>query len=297
MSEPTGPGGPMDLAFEATHGPLWSASWARASEEQLETWLAFALSACDVADEIALRHFRRELEVMVKPDRTFVTIADRSIEKAIRERIGATYPEHGMVGEEYGEEAGQASVRWYIDPIDGTSNFIRGVPVFATLLALEVDGELQLGVMSAPAMGERWYARRGGGAWAASTIGDGRPSVRRVLVSGVDRVENAHVLYGSALDLEESGEAPGFRGLLQSAWRNRGFGDFWGYALVAEGSAEMMAETGLGSWDLAAPAVLLEEAGGLMTDLAGRRTVHAGSALATNGLLHETILERLRATP
>jgi histidinol-phosphatase len=295
MSEPTGPQRPTDPALGATYGPVWSASWARATEEQLESWLAFALSACDAADEIALRHFRREVEVMVKPDRTFVTIADRTIEKAIRERIGATFAEHGMVGEEYGEEAGRASVRWYIDPIDGTANFVRGVPVFATLLALEVDGEIQLGVMSAPAMGERWYARRGGGAWAASTVG-GRPSVRRVLVSGVDRVENAHVLYGSALDLEASGEAPGFRDLVASAWRDRGFGDFWGYALVGEGSAEVMAESGLASWDLAAPSVLVEEAGGLMTDLAGQRTVQGGSALATNGLLHGTILERLHAT-
>jgi histidinol-phosphatase len=293
MSDRTGPDRPGGEGLESTYGPVWSASWARAGEDQLEAWLAFAQAACDAADEIALRHFRRELDVMVKPDRTFVTIADRAIETTIRERITAAFPDHGIVGEEHGDTAPEAMIRWYIDPIDGTANFVRGVPVFATLLALEKDGELQVGVVSAPALGERWYARRGGGAWAASTWGARAESVRRVLVSGVDKTENAHVLYGSALDVEESGQAPGFTALLRDAWRDRGFGDFWGYALVADGSAESMIESDLSAYDLAAPAILVEEAGGLITDLSGRRTIHGGSALATNGILHETMLERL----
>ena len=297
MTDQTAPDQAGGGRLEAAYGPVWSASWARAGEDQLEAWLAFAQAACDAADEIALHHFRREVEVMVKPDRTFVTAADRSIETAIRERIAASYPDHGVVGEEHGDTAAGARTRWYIDPIDGTANFIRGVPVFATLLALEVDGELQLGVLSAPALGERWYARRGGGAWAASIGGGRAESVRRVLVSGVDQVENAHIVYGSAHDLEDSGRAPGFASLLRAAWRDRGFGDFWGYTLVADGSAETMVESDLSSWDLAAPAVLVEEAGGLMTDLDGRRTIHGRSALATNGILHATILERLRGQP
>ena len=128
-----------------------------------EAWLSFALASCDAADAIALEHFRRDLVIETKPDRTFVTQADTAIERTLRGLITATYPNHGLVGEEYGTEAGTGSVRWYIDPIDGTHNFMRGVPLFGTLLAVEEDGEIVAGVMSAAALGERWYARRGGG--------------------------------------------------------------------------------------------------------------------------------------
>ena len=136
------------------------------SESELDAWLAFALACCDEADALALAHFRRDLVIETKPDRSFVTEADQAIERGIRGQIAAAYPDHGLVGEEYGDEAGQGSVTWYIDPIDGTHNFMRGVPLFGTLLAVEADGELQVGVMSAPALGGRWFARRGGGAWA-----------------------------------------------------------------------------------------------------------------------------------
>ena len=152
-------------------GPAWSASRARATAEELEFWLAFAQAACDAADAIALDHFRRDIEVMTKPDRTFVTAADQAIERMIRDRITAAFPDHGLVGEEYGTAAVDARARWYIDPIDGTHNYIRGVPLFGTLLALEIDGEIQVGVVSAPALRERWYARRGGGAWAVGAAG------------------------------------------------------------------------------------------------------------------------------
>ena len=127
------------------YGPAWSASLARVSEAQLQEWLEFALEACDVADGMAMRHFRRDLDIERKPDRSFVTVADLGIEREIRERILARYPEHGLVGEEYGNEAGNGVTRWYIDPIDGTHNFIRGVPLFGTLLAVEHAGELQGG--------------------------------------------------------------------------------------------------------------------------------------------------------
>jgi histidinol-phosphatase len=277
-----------------SHGPAWSASWARASEAELERWLGFALAACDAADEIGLRHFRRDIEVLTKPDRTFVTEADRAIERLIRDRISAAFPDHGLVGEEYGVEAGLASHRWFIDPIDGTHNFIRGVPLFGTLLALEVEGELQVGVMSAPAMRERWYARRGGGAWAVGAAGMEGP--RRVVVSRVGRIEDAQVLYGSATENRESGLMPGFDALVAAAWRERGFGDFWGYALVAEGAAEVMLETGMSPWDLAAPQVIIEEAGGRVTDVDGERRIDAPSFVGSNGLLHDEILVRLRAT-
>lgn len=272
----------------ASDGPAWSASWSRASGDELDYWLAFAQAACDDADEIALRHFRRDLEVMTKPDRSYVTAADQGIERLIRERIGHAFPDHGLVGEEYGTEAGGARIRWYIDPIDGTHNYIRGVPVFATLLALEVDGELQLGVVSAPALRGRWYARRGGGAWAVGAAGSEGP--RAIRVSRVAGLEDAQLLYGSGLEIERSGLAPGFHDLLGRVWRERGFGDFWGYTLIAEGAAEGMVEVGLSTWDIAAPLVVVEEAGGRVTDITGRRTIDAEAFVASNGLLHEALL-------
>jgi histidinol-phosphatase len=264
------------------------------SVAELEAWLAFALACCDAADELALRHFRRDLVISTKPDRTFVTDADQAIERLLRERIAAAYPGHGLVGEEYGTETGAGSVRWYIDPIDGTHNFMRGVPLFGTLLGVEHDGELVVGVMSAPGLGERWYARRGGGAWAVGSVGPAAGVPRRIGVSRVAAIADSHVLYASPLEIEASGEAPGFDGLIRAAWRDRGFGDFWGYALVAEGAAEAMIEVGPNSWDLAAPSVVVEEAGGRLTDLRGERTIHAGSALATNGVLHDEVVRRLR---
>ena len=297
MSRPRG-GEPLDAATVtdpssgAGYGPAWSASRARASEEELEFWLAFAQSACDAADEMAVRHFRRDLEVMTKPDRTFVTVADQAIERMIRERIAAAFPDHGLVGEEYGIEAGNARARWFIDPIDGTHNFIRGVPLFGTLLALEVDGELQVGVVSAPALRERWYARRGGGAWAVGAAGMEGP--RSIHVSRVAKLADAQVLYGSGHDIEASGRAPGFRALTGDVWRERGFGDFWGYALLAEGAAEAMIEVDLFAWDMAAPLVLIEEAGGRVSDFDGQRKIDSRTVLASNGLLHDEVLRRLR---
>jgi histidinol-phosphatase len=272
-----------------------SAAQRRGSAAELADWLRFALACCDEADRIALASFRRDVAVDRKPDRTLVTAADRGIEERIRGRIRERFPEHGLVGEEYGEEAAGASLRWYIDPIDGTHNFVRGVPLFGTLLGLERDGELQLGVMSAPAIGERWWAYRGGGAWAAGK-GGGPGTPRRLHVSSVTRLADSHLLYSSPLDIERSGLAPGFRVLLERAWRDRAFGDFWSYALVAEGAAEAMVEVGVKSWDLAAPLVLIEEAGGRLTDLAGRRDIGTGSVLASNGHLHARLLAVLRGT-
>jgi histidinol-phosphatase len=283
---PAGP--PAGPAF----GTVFSAACARAGADQLGEWLGFALSLCDEADTIALRHFRREIEISTKPDRSFVTEADKGIERFIRERIHSRFPDHGLVGEEYGEEQVSARARWYIDPIDGTHNFIRGVPLFGTLLALEVEDELQVGVLSAPALRERWYASRGGGAWAEGAAGMEGP--RRIRVSRVADLADAQVLYGSGHDIETSGRAPGFRALLGEVWRERGFGDFWGYALVAEGAAEAMVEVDVKTWDLAAPLVLIEEAGGRLTDLAGIRRIDGLEMVATNGLVHDAVLERLR---
>lgn len=278
----------------ALYGTDWSALRRRGSESELRGWVDLAMAACDAADEIALRGFRQDVLVTRKPDRTFVTAIDQEIEQLLRGRITEAHPNHGMVGEEYGAEAGSASVRWYLDPIDGTHNFLRGVPVFATLIAVERDGELQAAVISAPALGGRWFGLRGGGAWALG-LGSGRP--RRLRVSQVASIPDAQLLYGEGPAIERSGVAPGFRNLLATAWRTRGFGDFWGYALVAEGAAEAMIEEGLSAWDIAAPMLLIEEAGGRVTDLAGTRSLTTKNYLASNGLLHEELLAALLAPP
>ena len=276
---------------DATFGPEWSASLRRGTDAEPRSWLEVAKAACDETDEIARRYFRRDLTIDTKPDRTFVTVADTEVETRLRERIGAAFPDHGIIGEEFGTEGADASVRWYLDPIDGTHNFIRGVPIFATLIAVERDGELQAAVMSAPALDERWWAHRGGGAWARHR---GETTARRILASGIGRLEDAQILYSAARELSRSGRAPGFEAILDAAWRERGFGDFWSYCLVAEGAAEAMIEIGLNAYDAAAPFVLVEEAGGRATDFEGRRAIDSGTFVATNGVLHETILARLR---
>ena len=171
---------------------------------------------------------------------------------------------------------------------------MRGVPLFGTLLAVEEDGEIVAGVMSAP----RWASAGTRGAAAArgrsARSGPRAGERRRVGVSRVGEIADAQILYSSPFDIEASGAAPGFAALVRSAWRDRGFGDFWGYALVAEGAAEAMVEVGPNSWDLAAPSIVVEEAGGRMTDIRGERTIHGGTALATNGILHDEIVARLR---
>ena len=272
------------------YGADWSAGLRRGTDEELRGWVEAALGWCDGADEIALRHFRRGVTVSRKPDRTFVTEADTGVERLIRDRIAAAFPSHGVVGEELGSDAGGADVRWYVDPIDGTHNYIRGVPLFATLLAAEREGELQAAVVSAPALRSRWFAWRGGGAWALDR-GDAEP--RRIAVSRIDRIDAAQILYAGTVDVEASGRAPGFRRLLADAWRERGFGDFWGYTLLADGAAEAMVEVDLQVWDAAAPTLIVEEAGGRVTDFGGRRGLDGKTFLATNGILHETIRMRL----
>jgi histidinol-phosphatase len=242
------------------------------------------MELADAADRISMRHFRRDPRIDRKPDRTFVTQADTAIERALRERIAQRYPAHGVLAEELGDRSANQEIRWIIDPIDATHSYMRGVPVFATLIALERAGVLELGVMSAPAMHERWHAVRSSGAWSGT---------RRLHVSQVGRLEDAQVFYASRTAFAAVGKERGFDAVVTSTWRDRGFGDFWGYALVAEGAGEAMFEPELYSWDLAAPLILVEEAGGRLTDFKGRRTYTGGNAVASNGLLHEAILEKL----
>jgi histidinol-phosphatase len=279
--------------IDASFGPEWSASFRRGTDAELRSWVEAALAWCDETDAIASAHFRMDLEVTRKPDTTFVTEADTAIERLLRERIAEAYPDHGVLGEEFGTEAGAATTRWIIDPIDGTHNYLRGVPLFATLIAVERDSELQASVLSAPALDMRWWAYRGGGAWVRGGSWGNTP--QRIRVSGIGAVEEAQVLYASARELDSYGRAPGWRTLLDRAWRERGFGDFWGYTLVAESAAEIMVESDLSPWDAAAPFVLVEEAGGRATDLDGNRSVYNRTFLATNGRLHDEVLGILSA--
>ena len=224
-----------------------------------------------------------------------MTEADRAIEALLREGILAAFPGDGLVGEEYGQQAGTTGVRWFIDPIDGTHNFMRGIPVFATLLAVERDGALEAGVVSAPMLRRRWFALLDRGAWLVERDGSARGTAapRRLHASRVARLDEAQLLYSSPVDVEASGRLPGFRQTVSRAWRDRGFGDFWGYTMVAEGAAEAMIEVGMHSWDLAPLRLLLEEAGGRLTDLDGVPTIHGEGAIASNGILHDELLAAL----
>ena len=251
----------------------------------------FTHEVLDETDAIALRHVAGGLTISAKPDRTLVTQADTEIETHLRDRIADAYPSHTVAGEEFGtvDDAGEG--RWIIDPIDATNNVVRGIEVFATLLAFERDGELLVGAVSAPAMRRRWSASRGGGAIVRA---DG--AERPVHVSAIDDLANAQVTYSTLRGLEDAGLGDGLRRLTAATWRDRGFGDFWGHMLVAQGSAEAMLEYGVKPWDMAAPHVILTEAGGRMTDLEGRPSWSGPQAVSTNGLLHDRILEMLRAS-
>ena len=246
--------------------------------------LTFAHQLADTADAHSMKWFRAaDLAVETKADLTPVTEADRSIEQTIRERVATERPDEGVIGEEFGlAEAPNGS--WIVDPIDGTKNFVRGIPVWATLIALERGGVIEVGLASAPALGRRWWAARGEGAFA-----DGR----RIGVSKIDRLEQAQFCFGGVQTWERNGLLQSFLTLALRSKRARGFGDFWMHMLVAEGSADVAAEMEVGVWDLAAVQVIVEEAGGSFTDISGRVTPSGGSAVSTNGLLHDEVLNIL----
>jgi histidinol-phosphatase len=237
--------------------------------------LDFALSLADDADAIALPRFRAvDLRVETKPDLTPVTDADQRVERALRERIDRERDGEGVLGEEEGDDG--AAVRWIIDPIDGTKNFSRGIPVWASLIALERDGVVVCGVASAPALGRRWWAARGEGAFR-----DGE----RIRVSKIPRVEEATVSFSrSGLNDPRTIE------LALRAWHAQPFSDFWAHLLVAEGAVEVAVEHVMNIWDNAVLQVIVEEAGGRFSDLRGEPRIDGGSAVSTNGLLHDEVL-------
>jgi histidinol-phosphatase len=250
--------------------------------------MALALRLADQADALTLDRFgAQDLHVDTKPDLTPVTDADRGVETALREVLAEQRPDDVVIGEEFGGTAVFAGHQWVLDPIDGTKNFVRGVPVWATLIALLVDGVPAVGVVSAPALHRRWWASSGRGAFT-SFDGD----ARRVSVSGVDDVASASLSYS---DLTTGwGELRSrFLALTDAVWRVRGYGDFWSYCLVAEGAVDIAVEPEVKLWDLAPLDILVREAGGTFTDLDGTAGPHGGSAVATNGLLHGDVLSRL----
>lgn len=212
-----------------------------------------------------------------------MTEADRAVERELRTRIAAARPGDAVVGEEYGSE-GDGARRWIVDPIDGTKNFVRGVPVWATLVALEEHGVLNLGVVSAPALGRRWWAARGEGAFANG---------ERIGVSRIPELGDAHLAYDDVPGFEARGLGERFLALARRCWRSRGFGDFWSHVLVAEGAVDVAVEPEVSVWDLAALQVIVEEAGGRFTDLSGVPRPDGGSAVSTNGLLHDAVLAAL----
>ena len=245
--------------------------------------VAVAIRAARAAGEIAMKYYRGGFDVTIKADRTPVTQADREAEQAIKGVLGAAFPGHGFLGEELGEE-GPRDRRWIIDPIDGTRNFIRGVPIWAVLIGLEEAGEVTAGVVFNPASNEMFWARRGDGAWA-----DGE----RLHASGCSTLRDATLLHADLHLLREAGYWEPFVRMVDACGRTRGFGDYYGYGLVASGRAEIYLETDLKPWDVAPVKVLVEEAGGRLTDFAGRPTIYSGSVLATNGRLHDLALALL----
>jgi histidinol-phosphatase len=251
--------------------------------------LRFAHEVLDETDAIALRLFGGELTIDAKPDRSLVTQADTSIETHLRDRIADAFPRHTVAGEEFGTVNDGGDGRWVIDPIDATHNFIRGIEVFGTLLAFERGEQLELGVVSAPAMHRRWFAARGEGARLRH---DG--TERPIHASRIATLADAQIVFSTLRGLENAGMGDGLRRIIHAAWRDRGFGDFWGHMLVAQGSGETMIEYGVKPWDMAAPYVIVTEASGRMTDLEGRPSWTAANVLTSNGLLHDELLGLLR---
>jgi histidinol-phosphatase len=248
--------------------------------------LGLALELADIADAVTMDRFRAiDLVVSSKPDLTPVSDADEAVERAIRDHLEINRPEDAFFGEEYGS-TGTGPRKWVVDPIDGTKNFVRGLPVWATLIALLIDDEPVLGVVSAPAIGQRWWAGRGEGAFARSFGQDTRP----IRVSGVADLTDARLSYASLAGWAQHGRLQSLVDLTQRVWRARAYGDFRWYMVGAEGSVDIAAVREMSLWDMAALAPIVTEAGGRFTGLNGADGVQQGNAAASNGLLHTELL-------
>lgn len=249
--------------------------------------LRLALAVTDAVDELTTSRFKaRDLQVETKPDLTPVTDADRDAEALVRAQLRRARPDDGVLGEEMETTAGAGTRQWVVDPIDGTKSFVRGVPVWATLLALLDDGEPVVGVVSAPALHRRWWAAAGTGAWTGSSLS----SATRLGVSSVAELGDASLSSSELPEWESAGRLDPFLELTAAVWRSRGYGDFWSYVLVAEGAVDIACEPELALHDMAALVPIVTEAGGRFSDLDGVDGPFGSSALATNGLLHEQAL-------
>ncbi|WP_442939464.1 histidinol-phosphatase [Nonomuraea sp. SYSU D8015] len=265
-------------------------AWATVQGYNDDLRLAHVMA--DAADDLTMRRFKAvDLKVDTKPDLTPVSDADRAVEEAIRGTLRRARPRDAVVGEEFGK-TGWGARSWIIDPIDGTKNYVRGVPVWATLIALMEYGKVVVGLVSAPALGRRWWAAAEGGAWTGKSL----TKASRMHVSSVSTLEDASFSYSSFGGWEKTGKLDNFLDLGRSCWRTRAYGDFWSHMMVAEGSVDLSAEPELSPWDMAALTVIVEEAGGVWTDVAGVRGLEGGSLVCTNGILHDEVINRLNST-
>ncbi len=251
--------------------------------------LRLAHVVCDQVDALTMSRFKAlDLDVATKPDLTPVTDADRSAEELVRSQLRRTRPRDAVVGEEM-EDTGHGPRQWVVDPIDGTKNFVRGVPVWATLVALLDGGRPVLGVVSAPALGRRWWAATGSGAWTGKSLS----AATRLHVSSVRTLADASLSYSSLHGWEDRGRLDDFLDLTRACWRTRAYGDFFSYVLLAEGAVDVAAEPELALHDMAALVPIVTEAGGRFTSLSGEDGPFGGNAVATNGHLHQAVLDRL----
>ncbi len=250
-------------------------------------WLKFLEEIADQADQIALQFFRKQnLHIETKPDTSPVTEADKAIEETAFEQVQKNHPGLGFFGEEQGEALKSDGARLIIDPIDSTRNFMRGIPVFATLLAIEEGSDIVAGLVSAPALDTRWLAARGAGAFRNG---------ESIQVSGIQEFRYSQVFHGDLSGLEETEPPKGAFTLMSKVQRTRGFGDFYQHVLVAEGAGEVAIDPEVRPWDVAALQIIVEEAGGKATTLSGERSIYGDSLLTTNGLVHEEVLKFLNS--
>ncbi|MGZ8803755.1 MAG: inositol monophosphatase family protein [Microbacterium sp.] len=262
-------------------------------EGDLRADLALALRLADAADAASMARFdAADLDVQLKPDATHVTEADLATERAIRAILVTERPADGVFGEEFGA-SGDTERQWIIDPIDGTANYLKGIPMWTTLIALSIDGVPRVGVASQPALGRRWWAATGLGAWTNTPAGP--PA--RLAVSSVDTLAAASASFQSIRQWDEVGKLDALTRLSRAVWRDRGYGDTWPYMLLAEGRLECVAEFGVKEYDVAALVPIITEAGGRFTSFDGRDSLSERSSLATNGTLHTAFLELLHTPP
>lgn len=245
-----------------------------------------AIGFAQKAAASALALFDTDLQIEIKEDLSPVTKADREAEAILRESLTAAFPGDGFLGEEYGDQKGSTGYRWIIDPIDGTKNYIRGIPIWGTLLGLQFENDLVGGIVVAPALGQTWHGLRGEGAYRND---------KKIRVTDTPKLSQSHLFYSSLTWIQKSGKTKGFLDLIDNSERQRGFGDFYGFMLVAQGAGEAMIDHGLHPWDVAALKPIVDEAGGLLTNWDGGFSIHRSDVVGSNRLIHTRLLESLGA--